>query len=102
MKKLLIILSFIIFSNSVYADSKFDEELKKISKDNGFVDNNGEVYSQEQITDKKNTILIIYNHGSNPDQKTDKCTKPWANVAQVIRDLHNKKIRARIRRFKNN
>ena len=94
MKKLLgIIVLGLLLSGNAYADSKFEKELKKVSKDNGFVDSNGETYPSEQITDKKNTILIIYNHGSDNDQKTDKCTKPWNNVAKVIRDLHNKKIK---------
>ena len=85
-------LGFLMSSNA-YADSKFDKELKKISKNNGFVDTKGKVYSDEQITDKKNTILIIYNHGSDNDQKTDKCTSPSNNVPRVIRYLHNKKIK---------
>ena len=93
MKKLLIFLFLIILSSNAYSDSKFEKELKKVSKDNGFVDSNGKTYPSEQITDKKNTILIIYNHGSDYDQVTDKCTKPWNSVAQVIRDLHNKKIK---------
>ena len=67
MKKLLIVLSFLIFSNNVYADSKFEKDLKKISKDNGFVDSEGTIYPIEQISNKENTILIIYNHGSDVD-----------------------------------
>ena len=93
MKKILIILSVFIFTTNAYSNSKFDKDLKKISKDSAFVDNKGKVYSKEQITDKQNTILIIYNHGSHIDQKTDKCTDPANNVAKVIRDLHNKKIK---------
>jgi hypothetical protein len=94
MKKLLsIIVLGLLLSGNVYADSKFDKELKKISKNNGFVDTKGKVYSKDQITDKKNTILIIYNHGSDYDQVTDKCTSPSNNVPRVIRYLHNKKIR---------
>ena len=93
MKKILIILSVFIFTTNAYSNSKFDKDLKKISKDSAFVDNKGKVYSKEQINDKKNTILIIYNHGSDIDQKTDKCKDPANNVAKVIRDLHNKKIR---------
>ena len=93
MKKILIILSVFIFTTNAYSNSKFDKDLKKISKDSAFVDNKGKVYSKEQINDKKNTILIIYNHGSDIDQKTDKCKDPANNVAKVIRDLHNKKIK---------
>ena len=94
MKKLLgIVVVGLLLSGNAYADSKFDKELKKISKKNGFVDTKGKVYSKDQITDKKNTILIIYNHGSDYDQVTDKCTGPSNNVPRVIRYLHNKKIR---------
>ncbi len=94
MKKLLgIVFLGLLLSGNAYADSKFDKELKKISKNNGFVDTKGKVYSKDQITDKKNTILIIYNHGSDYDQVTDKCTNPSNNVPRVIRYLHNKKIK---------
>ena len=84
---------FIFFTTDAHPNSKFDKDLKKFSKDNGFVDNKGKVYSKDQITDKKNTILIIYNHGSDYDQVTDKCTNPSNNVPRVIRYLHNKKIK---------
>ena len=93
MKKIIIFLFFLVISNNAYSESKFDKELKKISKHNGFVDTKGKVYSKDQITDKKNTILIIYNHGSDYDQVTDKCTNPSNNVPRVIRYLHNKKIK---------
>jgi len=86
-------LFLLVISNSAYSESKFDKELKKISKDNNFVDNKGKVYSKDQVTDKKNTILIIYNHGSDYDQVTDKCTRPGNDVAKVIRNLHDKKIK---------
>ena len=93
MKKIFTLIFFLIISSNAHSISKFDKELKKISKNNGFVDNKGKLYSKEQITDKKNTILIIYNHGSDYDQKTDKCTDSANNVAKVIRDFHNKKIK---------
>ena len=90
---LVFLLIFIFFTTNAHSNSKFDKDLKKFSKDSGFVDNKGKVYSKEQITDKKNTILIIYNHGSDIDQKIDKCKDPGNNVAKVIRDFHNKKIK---------
>ena len=93
MKKILIFLFFIIFLTNAYSDSKFNKDLKKVSKDNGFVDSNGETYPSEQLTDKKNIIIIIYNHGSDIDQKIDKCLSPWNKVPPVIRNLHNKKIK---------
>ena len=94
MSRILVFLCiFIFFTTNSYSSLKFDKDLKKFSKDNGFVDNKGKVYSKDQITDKKNTILIIYNHGSDYDQVTDKCTNPSNNVPRVIRYLHDKKIK---------
>ena len=55
---------------------------------------------QLSATDKKNTLLIIYNHGSEEDTSTDPCKlKPgfgytWDGaVVPAILSLHNKKIK---------
>ena len=93
MKKLLIILLFIIFSSNVYADSKFDKDLKKVSKLNGFTDILGTIYPADQISNKENTILIIYNHGSTVDWKLDKCSSAWNKIPPAILQLHDQKIK---------
>jgi hypothetical protein len=93
MKKLLIILLFIIFSSNVYADSKFDKDLKKVSKLNGFTDSLGTIYPADQISNKENTILIIYNHGSTVDWKLDKCSSAWNKIPPAILQLHDQKIK---------
>ena len=84
MRKILKILVLCVlvlnYSYYSYADAKFDKDLKKISKNNGFVDSKGKIYPPEEIADKKNTILIIYNHGARNDQKIDKCLDFWAKV----------------------
>ena len=69
MRQILIIIIFILLSKNSFADKKFEKDLKKVSKDNGFVDSKGKTYSIDQISDKNNTILIIFNHGSLNDQK---------------------------------
>ena len=93
MKKLLIILFFTIFSSNVYADSKFDKDLKKVSKLNGFTDSSGTIYPADQISNKENTILIIYNHGSTVDWKLDKCSSAWNKIPPAILQLHDQKIK---------
>ena len=93
MKKLLIILLFIIFSSNVYADSKFDKDLEKVSKLNGFTDSSGTIYPADQISNKENTILIIYNHGSTVDWKLDKCSSAWNKIPPAILQLHDQKIK---------
>ena len=94
MNRILVFLCiFIFFTTNSHSNSKFDKDLKKFSKDNGFIDNKGKVYPKNEVAEKKNTILIIYNHGSSNDQRTDECTNTDNNVPQVIRDLHNKEIK---------
>ena len=62
-----IIIFSLLLSSPSFADKKFDKDLKKISKDNGFIDNFGKIYPIENISDKKNTISIIYTHGGLGD-----------------------------------
>ena len=93
MKKFFLLLVFLIISSNALSGSKFDKDLKKVSKDSGFIDDKGKVYANDQISDKKNSILIIYNHGAANDQKIDKCLSPWNKVPPVIRNLHDKKIK---------
>ena len=96
-KFLEIIIFSLLLSTQVFADKKadnrFEKDLKKISKDNGFVNNLGKVYPVDNISDKKNTILIVYTHGSNNDHHIDKCNKKWNKVPPIILNLHDKKIK---------
>ena len=92
MKKILIIILFILLSTNSFADKKFEKDLKKISKDNAFIDNSGKIYSIDKINKKENTILIIYTHGGMGEQTLDKCLKKWNLVPPVIRNLHDEKI----------
>ena len=100
MKKLLLIIFFLIISQTLFANSIKYKGLEKLSKNNTFMDNRGNPYSIEQISNKKNSILIIYNHGSGVDIKLDSCkAKPkfgyiWNGaVVPAILKLHNKKIK---------
>ena len=43
---------FLLIFTNCYADKKFDKDLKKVSKLNGFVDSKGAIYSIEQISNK--------------------------------------------------
>ena len=92
MKFLVIIIFSLLLSSPSFADKKFEKDLKKISIGNAFIDNLGNIYPIENISDKKNTILIIYTHGGLGDQSLDKCLKKWNLVPPVIRNLHDKKI----------
>ena len=60
MKKIigLLIISFFLISHS-YAETRFEKDLKKLSKYNFFVDNEGNPYELDQNIDKDKTIIII-------------------------------------------
>ena len=91
-KFLAIIIFSLLLSAQSFADKKFEKDLKKISKDSGFVDNLGKIYPIDDIKDKKNTLIVVYNHGSQNDQTLDKCNKKWNKVPPIILNLHDKKI----------
>ena len=96
MFRIIFVLVLIFFSNYSYAEYK---GLKKLSKNNSFMDEKGIPYSSDLITDKENILLLIWNHGSGPDTKIDKCKKKpkfgytWDGaVPPVILEFHNNKI----------
>ncbi len=99
MKKILLIIIFFSFTNNLFANSLEYKGLEKLSKNNTFMNDKGKPYSISEISDKKNSLVIIYNHGSIQDVKQDPCkAKPqfgyiWdAAVVPAILKLHNKKI----------
>ena len=99
MKKIFLIIVFLFFTNNLVADTLEYKGLEKLSKNNTFKNDKGKPYSIKEISDKNNSLVIIYNHGSIQDHKQDSCkTKPkfgylWdAAVVPAILKLHNKKI----------
>ena len=99
MKKIFLIIIIFFVTNNLFANSLEYKGLEKLSKNNTFMNNKGEPYSIEEISDKKNSLIIIYNHGSTQDHKQDPCkAKPkfgylWNGaVVPAILKLHNKKI----------
>ena len=51
------------------------------------------LYLESEIDNKTDTLLIIYNHGSDDETKLDLCTRERNIVAPVIFQLHNQKIK---------
>ncbi len=99
MKKIFLIIIFLIVTNNLFANTLEYKGLEKLSKNNTFMNEKGKPYSIKEISDKKNSLVIIYNHGSIQDNKQDPCkAKPafgyiWdAAVVPAILKLHNKKI----------
>lgn len=92
------IILILSISNYVSAkENKFEKRLqkdiKKLSRISGFVDHDLTLYNEDEITDKKNTIVIIFNHGQQDGQKkVERCNKGAADVPEFVRNLHNKKI----------
>jgi len=99
MKKIFSVLVFLTISQISFAGSLDYKGLEKISKNNTFMDGEGLPYPDDKISDKKNTLLIIFNHGSSADKKKDHCSKKakagkigTGGLVPAIASLHNKKI----------
>ena len=86
-----IFLLILFFSFNSFA-GKYESDLKKLSKLNSFIDNSGSAYQIDQMNNPEDTILILYSHGSEGDNKSDKCMKSWTKVPPVLTQLHNIKI----------
>ena len=86
-----IFLLILFFSFNSFA-GKYESDLKKLSKLNSFIDNSGSAYQIDQMNNPEDTILILYSHGSEGDNKSDKCMKSWTKVPPVLTQLHNTKI----------
>ena len=100
MKRIFLIIIFLLSTNNLFANTLEYKGLEKLSKNNTFMNNKGEPYSIDEISDKKNSVVIVYNHGSIQDHKQDPCkAKPkfgylWdAAVVPAILKLHNKTIK---------
>ena len=94
MKKILGILLLCFFiNNSVFADKKFEKDLKKISKLNSFVDNKGNHYQLDQDIDKDKTIILIYTHGQWSFSKLNGCNKIWGQIPPAIYQLDGTQIK---------
>ena len=89
MKKLFLILIFLIASNIVYANGKI---LKT-----GFITKSASIKEGMNIDDPKNKIIIIYNHGQNSNDKAHKSECIWVNqirnqASLVDKEINGKKI----------
>ena len=89
MKKILLILFFLLISNYVYANGKI---LKS-----GFITKSASVKEGIDIKDPKNKIVIIYNHGQNTNDRAKKNECIWVNqirnqASLVDKEINGKKI----------
>ena len=99
MKKIFVFVTILLISSNIHALAVEYDGLEKLSKKNTFMDDRGKPYSIDEIKDKQNSFIIIYNHGSIQDVRIDPCkAKPsfgyiWDGaVVPAILKLHNKEI----------
>ena len=97
MKIKLILILLIFLNNFSFAQTKFEKrferDLKKISKLNSFVDNQGNHYILDQNIDKDKTIILIYTHGQWSFRKLNGCNKIWGQIPPVIYKLDGTQIK---------
>ena len=89
MKKLLLIILFLVLSSNIYANGKI---LKS-----GFITKSASVKKGMDVKDPKNKIIIIYNHGQNTNDRALKGECIWVNqirnqASLVDEEINGKKI----------
>ena len=95
MKKLFVLLFsyFFLFSYS-YAETRFEKDLRLLSKYNFFVNKEGNPYELDQNIDKDKTIILIYSHGSGGKENVlQKCKKSWWRIPPTVYQLDGVKIK---------
>ena len=84
----------LIFNSYSLSDTRFEKDLKKLSKYNFFVNNEGNRYELDQNIDKDKTIILIYSHGSGgSERKLQKCNKSWWQIPPTVYQLDGVKIK---------
>ncbi len=88
------ILISILLNSYSFSDTRFEKDLKKLSKYNFFVNNEGNRYELNQNVDKNKTIILIYSHGSGGSERNlQKCNKSWWQIPPTIYQLDGVKIK---------
>ena len=95
MKKLLSLLVLsLMLSGNAHPETRFEKDLKKLSKLNSFVDSSGNHYKLDQSIDKEKTIILIYTHGSmGKERKVDTCKNSWFQIPPLIYQLDGSRIK---------
>ena len=89
MRKILLIITFILFSTLVYAgpNDKINES--------GFINKEVRLIKNFEIKDPKNKIILIYNHGQDENDTSKNCT--WVSMLRnhaslIDQEVNGKKI----------
>ena len=89
MRKILLIITFILFSTLVYAgpNDKINES--------GFINKEVRLIKNFEIKDPKNKIILIYNHGQDENDTAKNCT--WVSMLRnhaslIDQEVNGKKI----------
>ena len=89
MRKILLIITFILFSTLVYAgpNDKINES--------GFINKKVRLIKNFEIKDPKNKIILIYNHGQDENDTAKNCT--WVSMLRnhaslIDQEVNGKKI----------
>ena len=88
-----IVFSILLNSYSL-SDTRLEKDLKKLSKYNFFVGNEGNRYDLDHNINKDKTIILIYSHGSGgSEKKLQKCNKSWWQIPPIVYQLDGVKIK---------
>ena len=87
------ILFFLLILTSASSETRFEKDLKKLSKYNYFVNSDGNRYELDKNIDKDKTIILIYSHGSSgKNSSLQLCKNSWYQIPPTVYQLDGFKI----------
>ena len=87
MRKILLILTFILFSTLVYAGNNDN------ITESGFINKKVKLIKDFKINDPKNKIILIYNHGQNENDTSKDCT--WVSYLRNHASLIDQEVKGK-------
>ena len=88
------ILFFLLILTSSYSETRFEKDLKKLSKYNYFVNSDGNRYELDKNINKDKTIILIYSHGSaGKESSLQVCKNSWYQIPPTVYQLDGFKIK---------
>ena len=88
------IIFFLLIITSASSETRFEKDLKKLSKYNYFVNSAGNRYELDKNIDKNKIIILIYSHGSaGKESSLQLCKNSWYQIPPTVYQLDGFKIK---------
>jgi len=92
--KTLLIFITLFFTSNIYADPRLEADIKKLSKQNAFINSEGKEYKLDENIEKSKILLVVWSHGQLDGWglKTENCKASWNKVPPILKNIEKTNI----------